>query len=66
MTLAELDARRAALDEAEAGQRKEIARIAGMTPQAAKAELLAQVEHEARLDAVHLSRTIEAEGTTRR
>lgn len=61
LTLAELDARRAALDEAEAGQRKEIARIAGMTPQAAKAELLAQVEHEARLDAVHLSRTIEAE-----
>lgn len=55
LTLAELDARRAVLDEAEVSQRKEIARIAGMTPQAAKAELLAQVEHEARLEAVHLS-----------
>ncbi|WP_298131863.1 Rnase Y domain-containing protein, partial [Micropruina sp.] len=61
LTLAELDAQRAALDKAEAEQRKEIARIAGMTPQAAKTELLAQVEHEARLEAVHLSRTIEAE-----
>ncbi len=61
LTLAELDARRAVLDEAEVSQRKEIARIAGMTPQAAKAELLAQVEHEARLEAVHLSRKIEAE-----
>ncbi len=61
LTLAELDARRAALDAAEAEQHKEIARIAGMTSEEARAELLAQVEHQARLQAVQLSREIESD-----
>ena len=61
LTLTDLDARRAALDEVESQQRAEITRIAGMTSEEARAELLAQVEHEARLQAVQLSREIEAE-----
>jgi ribonuclease Y len=61
VTLADLDTRRHDLDEAEAHQRHELSRIAGMTSAEAKAELLTQVEHEARLQAVQLSREIEAD-----
>ncbi|MCB1106424.1 MAG: DUF3552 domain-containing protein, partial [Cephaloticoccus sp.] len=42
-------------------QRHELSRIAGMTSAEAKAELLSQVEHEARLQAVQLSREIESD-----
>ncbi|MCW3157882.1 ribonuclease Y [Micropruina sp. KQZ13P-5] len=59
--LAELESRREELTEAEQRQRGELARIAGMTSEEARAELLNQVEHEARLQAVQLSREIEAE-----
>ncbi len=61
VTLSELDARRHALDAAESSQRDELARIAGMTTEQAKTELIAQAEHEARLQAVQLSREIEAD-----
>ena len=60
-TLGDLDTRRHELDAAEAHQRRELARVAGMTSEEAKAELLAHVEHEARLQAVQLSREIESE-----
>ena len=60
-TAADLDARRAELAEAENHRRHEVARVAGMTSEEARAELLAQVEHEARLQAVQLSREIESE-----
>ena len=60
-TAADLDARRAELAEAENHRRHELARVAGMTSEEARAELLAQVEHEARLQAVQLSREIESE-----
>lgn len=59
--LAELESRREELTEAEQRQRGELARIAGLTSEEARAELLNQVEHEARLQAVQLSREIEAE-----
>ena len=56
-----LDLRESALAKDEERQRGELARIAGLTVDEAKAELIAQVEHEARLQAVALSREIEAE-----
>lgn len=61
LRLAGLETRRVELDRSEEHQRSELARIAGMTSEEAKAELLNQVEHEARLQAVQLSREIEAE-----
>lgn len=61
LRLAGLETRRVELDRSEEHQRSELARIAGMTSEEAKAELLNQVEHEARLHAVQLSREIEAE-----
>ncbi len=61
VNLGALEKRRGELDEAEADQRRELARVAGMTSEEAKAELLTHVEHEARLQAVQLSREIESE-----
>ena len=57
----DLERRRSEIDEAEQHQRRELARVAGMTSEEAKAQLLTQVEHEARLQAVQLSREIESE-----
>jgi ribonuclease Y len=72
---AELDARRAALDEqdrrlaaaqatqarAEAEQRAQLQRVAGMTREEARAELLRQLEQDARRDAAHLVTRLEHE-----
>lgn len=49
------------LTRAEQHQRDELARIAGLTAAEAKAQLLAAVEHEARLQASAVTREIEAE-----
>lgn len=57
----DLRGRSAALGREEARAKAERERIAGLTAEAAKAELVAGVEHEARLRAVAVSREIEAE-----
>ncbi|MCL1839052.1 MAG: ribonuclease Y [Propionibacteriaceae bacterium] len=49
------------LDEAEAERLIELGKIAELTPDAAKAELIAQIEHEARLRGAQLARDIEAD-----
>ncbi len=49
------------LTQAEQQQRDELARIAGLTAADAKAQLLATVEHESRLQATAVTREIEAE-----
>ncbi len=51
----------AELSRADEERRSQLAKVAGLTADEAKAELMAQVEHEARLQAVQLSREIEAE-----
>ena len=65
----ELDARRAELEMLAAEQRRELERVAGLTAEEAKSELLAGVETSARREAALLVRTIEnearAEGTER-
>lgn len=65
---AELDVRQAALEvranalaEAEAAQQQALARLAEISPDQARTELLAQVEKEARLHAAQLARDIEAD-----
>lgn len=55
---AELDQRRGELETAQVA---ELARLADTTPEAARAELMAHVEKEARLHAAQLTREIEAE-----
>ncbi len=64
-----LEAERSALDTAAREQQDELERIAGLTAEAAKTELLSAVEATARRDAAVLVRTIEneakAEGTER-
>lgn len=57
----DLRERSAALGREEARAKAERERIAGLTAEAAKAELVAGVEHEARLRAVTVSREIETE-----
>ncbi|MDQ2750523.1 MAG: ribonuclease Y [Actinomycetota bacterium] len=57
----DLEERAAALAEQSAAHEQELARIAGMTAEQAKAELLTSVEASARRDAAVLVRTIEAE-----
>ncbi len=65
----DLDAQRDELAEARAGHRRELERVAGLTGEDAKAELVAAVESGARREAALLVRTIEnearAEGTER-
>ncbi|SHG68893.1 ribonucrease Y [Jatrophihabitans endophyticus] len=65
----ELDDARANLRLVEAEQRRELERVAGLTSEDARAELLAGVENVAKRDAALLVRTIEnearAEGTER-
>ena len=56
---AELDDRRSRLDDAEAERLSAIERIAGLTAEQAKAELVAGVEHDAKRQAVLVAREIE-------
>ena len=58
---AEVAEHEAELSRADDERRSQLAKVAGLTAEEAKAELMAQVEHEARLQAVQLSREIEAE-----
>lgn len=60
---AELKAQRRALQEAEADVQHALERIAGLTTEQAKAELVAAVEHDAKRQAVILARDIEREAT---
>lgn len=58
-TRAELDDRRHRLDEAEAERLAALERVAAMTAEQAKAELVAGVEHDAKRQAVLVAREIE-------
>lgn len=60
---AELKAQRRALQEAEADLQHSLERIAGLTAEQAKAELVSAVEHDAKRQAVILARDIEREAT---
>ncbi len=60
---AELKAQRRTLAEAEADHEHALERIAGLTAEQAKAELVAAVEHDAKRHAVILARDIEREAT---
>ncbi len=57
----DVDRRRAELDDLEAQRQRELVRIAGLSTDEARAELMAGMEHEARLAAAHLVRDIERE-----
>ena len=59
-----LAARAGELDQRDAEQRRELERIAGLSTDAAKAELLSSVEATARRDAANLVRSIENEART--
>ncbi|HEY5788837.1 MAG TPA: ribonuclease Y [Microlunatus sp.] len=59
----ELKAQRRTLAEAEADHEHALERIAGLTAEQAKAELVAAVEHDAKRHAVILARDIEREAT---
>ncbi|MGC3993576.1 MAG: ribonuclease Y [Propionicimonas sp.] len=56
-----LDRREAQLDEAEAERADALAAVAGLSADAARAELMTQVEKESRLHAAQLTREIESE-----
>jgi ribonuclease Y len=58
---AELDARRADIDRLGAERRAELERVAGLSSDQAKAELVAAIEGQAKRDAVPIVRDIEAE-----
>ncbi|MGI3783298.1 MAG: ribonuclease Y, partial [Janthinobacterium lividum] len=58
-TRAELDDRRTQLDDAEAERLAALERVAGLTTDQAKAELVAGVEHDAKRQAVLVAREIE-------
>jgi ribonuclease Y len=60
---AELKAQRRTLQEAEADLQHALERIAGLTAEQAKAELVAAVEHDAKRQAVIVARDIEREAT---
>jgi ribonuclease Y len=49
------------LDDAESERLNELGRIAELTPQTARAELLARIEHDARLRGAQLARELESE-----
>ncbi len=57
----ELDRRRVELDDLDAERRDALARIGGLSPDEARAELVARLEHEAKLVAAHTVRDIERE-----
>jgi len=57
---ADLDARKAELDRLSAERQAELERVAGLTAEAAKAELVAAIENQAKRDAVRIVRDIEA------
>ena len=57
----ELDARRAELDRLGYERQKELERVAGLSAEQAKAELVAGIENQAKRDAVRVVRDIEAE-----
>jgi ribonuclease Y len=57
----ELEARRAELDRLGADQRAELERVAGLTADQAKSELVATIETQAKRDAVRIVRDIETE-----
>jgi ribonucrease Y len=58
---ADLDARKAELDRLSAERQAELERIAGLTAEVAKAELVAGIENQAKRDATRIVREIEAE-----
>jgi ribonuclease Y len=58
---AELDSRRVELDRLAADRQAELERVAGLSADQAKAELVATIEGQAKRDAVRLVRDIEAE-----
>jgi ribonuclease Y len=58
---AELDARKAELDRLSADRQAELERVAGLTAERAKAELVTAIENQAKRDAVRIVRDIEAE-----
>jgi ribonucrease Y len=58
---AELEARRAELDQLSADRQAELERVAGLTADQAKAELVAAIESQAKRDAVRIVRDIEGE-----
>ena len=62
-TKAELKAQRRTLQEAEAESQHALERIAGLTAEQAKAELVAAVAHDAKRQAVIVARDIEREAT---
>jgi ribonucrease Y len=57
----ELDARRAELDKLSSDRQAELERVAGLSAEQAKAELVAGIENQAKRDAVRIVRDIEAE-----
>ncbi len=57
----ELDARRAELDKLGAERQAELERVAGLSADQAKAELVANIETQAKRDAVRIVRDIEAD-----
>jgi ribonucrease Y len=60
-TSRDLDARQAELDDLDAARTAELERVAGLTAEQAKAELLATVEGQAKREAALISRDIENE-----
>lgn len=58
---ADLDARKAELDRLSADRQAELERVAGLTADAAKAELVAGIENQAKRDATRIVREIEAD-----
>ena len=58
---ADLDGRKAELDRLDADRRAELERVAGLTTEAARAELVAAIENQAKRDAVRIVRDIEAD-----
>ncbi len=58
---ASLTAREQELERSESFQRQELERLGGLTTEEARAEIMSRVEHESRLQAVALSREIEAQ-----
>jgi ribonucrease Y len=58
---ADLDARKAELDRLSADRQAELERVAGLTAETAKAELVAGIENQAKRDAARIVRDIEAD-----
>jgi ribonucrease Y len=58
---ADLDARKEQLDQLDAQRRKELERIAGLSAEQAKGELVAAIENQAKRDAARIVRDVESE-----